>query len=102
MSIGQMRTRLFVQEPVEERTADGGVVEAWRPLGPIWGRVQGLRGRELFSAQQVNPQMSHKILTGRHRLVSQDGQRVFNIESVNDIGDRHHKMELACVEVIDG
>ena len=109
MSIGQFRTRLTVEESVEARTPDGGVLEVWQHKQLIWARVQGLRGRELFSAQQVNPQTSHKLtirrvsgLTSQHRLRSLDGSRIFNIESVIDIDDRHKHMELICTEVAGG
>lgn len=106
MSIGRMRTPLRVQEYLETRTSDGGVVEAWATTQVVWGRVVGLRGRELFSAQQINKQTSHKVtirykkgLTSDARLVDPSSSRVFNIESVVDIEDRHRFMELLCTEV---
>ena len=106
MSIGRMRTPLRIQEYVETRTSDGGIAEAWSTTQNVWGRVQGLRGRELFSAQQINPQTSHKVtiryskgLTSNARLVDPSSSRIFNIESVVDIEDRHQFMELICTEV---
>ena len=106
MSIGQMRTRLYLESSTETRTSDGGVVEAWTPDTPIWARVRGLRGRELFSAQQINPQTSHKLtiryckgLTSGNHLLNKDGARIFNIQSVIDIDERHREMELLCTEV---
>jgi len=106
MTIGQMRTPLRIEDYAESRTSDGGVSEAWAVTQTVWARLQGLRGRELFSAQQINPQTSHKVtirfcrgLTSNSRLVDVASSRIFNIESVVDIEDRHKFMELLCTEV---
>ncbi len=106
MTVGQMRTPLRIEQQTETRTADGGVAESWTLTQTVWARLQGLRGRELFSAQQINPQTSHKVtirycrgLDSGARIVSVDSGRVFNIESVIDIDDRHKFMELLCTEV---
>lgn len=106
MSVGQMRTPLRIEESVETRTSDGGITQSWSVLQTVWARLQGLRGRELFSAKQINPQTSHKVtiryckgLTSNARLVDVGSSRIFNIESVVDIEDRHQWMELMCTEV---
>ncbi len=103
---GQLRTPLRIEEYAETRTSDGGVADAWSVTRTVWARLQGLRGRELFSAQQINPQTSHKVtiryckgLTSNARLVDIASSRIFNIESVVDIEDRHQFMQLLCTEV---
>ena len=109
-SIGQLRTRMHIQQVTETRTPDGGIDEAWSPFAQVWGKVQGLRGRELFAAQQVQATTTHKVtirycrgLTSKHRmLIGQDESRVLNIESVVDVDEKHVTHELMCTEVSDG
>ena len=43
-----------------------------------------------------------KGLTSNARLVDPSSSRIFNIESVVDIEDRHQFMELICTEVAGG
>ena len=109
-SIGQLRTRMHIQQVTETRTPDGGIAEAWTPFAQVWAKVQGLRGRELFAAQQVQATTTHKVtirycrgLTSKHRmLIGQDESRVLNIESVVDVDEKHVTHELMCTEVSDG
>ena len=109
-SIGQLRTRMHIQQVTETRTPDGGIAEAWSPFAQVWAKVQGLRGRELFAAQQVQATTTHKVtirycrgLTSKHRmLIGQDESRVLNIESVVDVDEKHVTHELMCTEVSDG
>ena len=109
-SIGQLRTRVHIQTATETRTPDGGIAEAWTPFAQVWAKVQGLRGRELFSARTVNATTTHKVtirycrgLTSKHRmLIGQDESRVLNIESVIDVDEKHVMQELMCTEVSDG
>ena len=110
MNLGAHRTRMNVEELTETRTADGEIIENWIVDRPVWAQVMGLRGRELFSAQQVNALTSHKVTiryfrglkSKKHRLTSLDSKRVLNIQSVVDIGEKHDQMELVCQEVTDG
>ncbi len=109
-SIGQRRTRVHIQQESEDRTDDGGISHVWGGFAQVWAKVQGLRGRELFSAQAINPQVTHKVtiryckgLTSAHRLlIGQDMERVLNIESVIDVDERHIDHELMCTEVPGG
>ncbi len=109
MRTGRLRTRLHIEEAAETRTSDGGVSPGWSSIGTAWAWVRGLRGRELFSAQQINPQTTHKVtmhyrggLTSANRLVDKTSSRIFNIESVVNIDERNRVLELICTEVAGG
>ena len=109
MRTGRYRTRLHIEEAAETRTSDGGITSGWASIGTTWAWVRGLRGRELFSAQQINPQTTHKI-TMHHRsgmnsglrLLDKTGARVFNIESVVNLDERNREIEMICTEVAGG
>ncbi len=106
MRTGRLRTRLHIEESVETRTDDGGVSSGWASIGTAWAWVRGLRGKELFSAQMINPLTTHKItmhyragIDSQLRLVDMTGSRIFNIESVVNVDERNRTLEMVCTEV---
>lgn len=104
MQAGKLRHQVDIQEGTEARDALGGVARTWSTVAIVWAAVEPLRGRELYEAQQVNAQLSHRVtlrylgtLTTHHRLVH-DG-RVLNIAAVLDRDERHRTVELMATEV---
>ena len=107
MRTGTLRTRVEVQRIVEERDKQGGIESSWTTIGLAWVKMVGLRGREYWSAQQVQSDVTHGVtmryfegLTSTHRLRLLHSQRVLNIQSVIDVDERHEEMQLMCVEVV--
>lgn len=104
-AVGPMRDRLEIQARVMTQNDYGEAVPAWATLTTRWGQVEPLSGRELWQAQQVRPDVSHKVtiryydgLTPRHRLLL--GSRVFEITSVINVDNRKRFMDLICVEEV--
>jgi SPP1 family predicted phage head-tail adaptor len=85
--------------------AAGGHVAAWTNVGdPRWMSVEPLGGRELYLAQQVQPEATIRIrtwwfdgLTAKHRLVY--GTRVFQILNVSDTNEWHRELVIDCREL---
>ena len=107
MRAGQLRTRAEVQRIMEPRDKQGGIVPSWETIAHVWIKMVGLRGREYWSAQQVQSDVTHGVimryfagLTSKHRLRLLHSQRVLNIQSVIDVDERHAEMQLMCVEVV--
>ena len=107
MRAGTLRTRVEVQRIAEERDKQGGIVSSWTTIGQRWASVVPLSGREYWSAQQVQSDVTHGVtmrylegLTSKHRLRLLHSQRVLNIQSVLDVDERHREMQLMCVEVV--
>lgn len=80
-------------------------------LGTRWASVEPLSGRELWQAQQVRPDVSHKItmrfyagLTPRHKLRFTDPQtstiRTFEIDSVLNVDERNRVMTILAKEEV--
>ena len=107
MRAGKLRTRVEVQRIDEERDKQGGIVSSWTTIAHRWASVVPLSGREYWSAQQVQSDVTHKVqlrylegLTSKDRLRLLHSQRVLNIQSVLDVDERHREMQLMCVEVV--
>ncbi len=82
-------------------------VEDWQPLATVWAEVEPLSGRELYAAQQVMEQVSHRIRT-RYRpdltltgaIRGKLGTRLLNIHTVIDKGEQHIELEMLATEVV--
>lgn len=105
MRAGLLRHRLRIEEAVDVINAngDGQPVKAWNVLGTVWGSVEPLTGRELFSAQQVSARTTHKItlrarsISPKHRLIY--GQRIFHLTSIANKSERDISLEIMAEEV---
>ena len=102
---GHLRHRVTVQRAVDTRDASGGVIEEWRTIGDRWARVQPLRGRERYAAQQVNPALSHRITMRYTTAVSAArriklGDRIFHIEPPLNIDERGAWIEMMAREAV--
>lgn len=103
--VGLMRERVEVLSRSVSQDSYGGSGQAWTPLGEVWGKVEPLSGRELWQAQQVRPDVTHRVtirhypgLTPRHRLKL--GTRVFEVQSVLNLEERGRVTECLCVEEV--
>jgi SPP1 family predicted phage head-tail adaptor len=103
---GQLRQRIDIQTVALTADGAGGATEAWSNfVTGIYAHVEPLSGRELFQAQQVNDELTHKItaryypgITSKMRV--KYGARTFLIESIVDAEERHRSLELMCKELV--
>ena len=104
MNAGRLRHRIEIQRATEGRNQHGGVEEDWQPIATRWAAIQPFRARELFAAQQVQSQVTHRIwMRYFEGLQSTDrikfGQRIFNIDGIRNIDERNRELEVFCMEV---
>lgn len=107
---GRMRHRVTIERRTA-RTRDaaghrkGKDRQDWSALCTAWAEVMPLSGRELWTAQQVQPDISHRV-TMRYRsgvtpaMRVRHGGRTLNIESVINDGELGASMQLLCREVL--
>ncbi len=100
---GKLRHRLAVQTAGESRDQWGEVTEAWATDNTRWASIEPLKGRELFTAQQVNADITTRIvlrhysgLTTSQRFL--EGSRVFHIIAIINPDNRDEMMECMCTE----
>ena len=105
MRAGRLRHRLKLQEATETRDGHGGITRGWVTYSVRWASVEPLRGQELFAAQQINAEITHRVrlrycddLTASHRLVF--GSRSLNILSILNPEERNRELEVMCKEAV--
>jgi len=101
---GQLRDRIAIQTLDTTRDAMGGQPTSYTTVATVWGGIRPLNGRETFSAQAADADVTHEItirryegLTPKHRLYHDS--RAFNIESIRNIEERDRLMVCVCKEV---
>lgn len=102
MRAGQLRHRVTIQELAEVPNTYGEIPQLWQNAEECWASIEPLAGRELFAAQQVRPEVTHRI-TMRHRQISPKNRimfenRVFNIESVMNKDERNVMLTIMAME----
>lgn len=105
MNIGDLRHRITIQQPVESSNTFGEVEKTWQDVATVWASIEPLRGREYFDSQQINAEVTTRIriryrpgIKPKMRVVY--GERIFDIQSVIDVEERHKEIHLMCKEVM--
>lgn len=103
--VGRMREVVRLQEQVAVSRDDFGGVSAssdWTTVATRFARVEPLAGQEVWSAQHVRPDVSHRVTmryvstaTPKYRILW--GSRVLEIAAVLP-DEKREWMTLACVE----
>ena len=100
-----MRHRITIEAPVETQAADGSILTTWETFIEAWASVEPLIGREYFAQQREQATVSHKIrmrhIAGiTHKMRITWGTRLFEIESVLNVGERNREIVLMCQESV--
>lgn len=106
MMAGALRHRITIQEDKGATVnALNERVEGWTTLTTRYGSVEPLTGRELWTAQQVQADITHKIrmryyagMKPTMRLVFQG--RIFNIGSIRNLEEKREELEIFCKEQV--
>ncbi len=103
MSIGDLRHKIQIQEPIRSEDGGGGGEIAWRYVATVWAKIMPTNGREEFNAEKRRGRVSHMVtlrwrpgVSPTQRIVH--GTRVLQIESVADPDERRRWLICACVE----
>ena len=106
MRAGRLRHLVVIQEPTETNDSQGQAIKAWGTFATVHAAVEPLNGREYFAAAQINAETTTKIvirwldgITQKMRI-SYDS-KVYNIESIRNIGERDRQIELMCSEGVN-
>ncbi len=107
MRAGQLRHKIKIQQKTTTKDSEGIPFETWTDFAAVWAAIEPLQGREFFSAQAVNAQVTTRIRIRYQAGISPTmrvsyGTRVFDIQAVIDVEERHRELQLMCQEVIAG
>ena len=106
MSIGERRHRVVFQSSTIVQDDFGEPDQTWATLATVWGLVQPLKGRELFAANQVQAEVTTRIVVrNSSELVdlapddraTWNGQ-TFDIKAVIHRDHRRSELEILAIE----
>ena len=103
MNIGKLRHRITNLRQVNEVNDYGASTQTWKRVATVWADVRPLSGREYFSAQQVQSEVTTQIWL-RHiegikpTMKVKFGEREFEILSVLNTQERDVSLQLMCKE----
>lgn len=102
MKAGKLRHKVDIEHKTNVEEDLGGVSEEWALFAKNrWASIEALRGRELFTAQQVNSEVTYKI-TMRYLPGIVPDMRIhykgdyYSILYVINIEERNVTLELMC------
>lgn len=101
-----MNQLLLFERRDEGSLPTGQPVETWTVISKAWGSVTPISGREYFAASGERSDITHKIAIrwGGPAIVPSDrarlGERIFDIRSVLNDGERNRTATLMAVERI--
>lgn len=109
MRAGLLRNLVTIEQRGSVRSSFGSPTDSWAVFATVRADISPLNGRELEAAQKmvanVNTEITIRYLIGvvpEMRVNWNDAtanrSRLFDIASVIDEDQRHHKMTLMCVE----
>jgi SPP1 family predicted phage head-tail adaptor len=107
MIIGKLRHKVKLQSSQDTQNEFGEETNKnWATDEQIFASIEPLRGRELLEFNQMNAEVTHRIIiretsnaTASKRILW--GTRIFDINVVRKIEERNIMMELLCKEMID-
>lgn len=104
MRAGKLRHRLAVLRFTEGVDNFGAPTKTYGLSATVWGSVEPLSGRELFTAQQVAARVTHAVtIRGRTELTPKDRiqhrGRAFELDYVLDKDERRIETMAYAVEV---
>lgn len=99
MKACKLRHQITFEQKSETQDSFGQPVEVWVPFVTARADIEPLRGKELFTAQQVNGELTTKItiryLAGiNEKMRAVHGSVVYNLTPPVDIGMRHAWLEI--------
>jgi SPP1 family predicted phage head-tail adaptor len=103
VNVGKMRHRVTLEAPTPSRNQIGEEVQGWAAVADVWASVEPLSGRELWNAQQVQPDVTHRVRMWHRPDVRADWRlrhrgRVLNVVAVINREELNEALELVCRE----
>ena len=101
-TIGAMRERLDLEQPIRTHDGGGGASVTWDVLATVWAAVRTLTGDERLRHDQVSGRLTHEVWI-RHRagvlpaMRFRDAARIYEIVAVIGTPDRRH-LQCLCEE----
>lgn len=109
MKAGRLRERISIQRRVNSLNDFGESKGVWSTLADTWAGVEPIAGREFFTAQQVQSDITTRVICRYSKALSdvtpkdriQHGPVYYDIRSVIDVDNRHRELQFMCTQHMD-
>lgn len=107
MNPGKLRDRIAILKKQVITDTSGYSQETWLTIAETWAMVEGLKGREYFTAAAVSAEKKIKI-TIRYRSDIKSDMRIkhdnlyYEIKSIVDLDGRKRYLQLICEVIVSG
>jgi SPP1 family predicted phage head-tail adaptor len=106
VDIGKLRHRVQIQSSTDAQDGYGEQQKIWATEENVFASIEPIRGREWLEAQQVNLELTHRIIirhttnaTAKNRI--KFGDRIFDIAAPPiNIEEKNIYQELLCKEKV--
>ena len=106
MTIGERRHRVTFQKAVISKDAFGEPDKSWSDICTSWALVQPMKGTEMFSANQAQSDVDHRIVTRNRSELTTLGPddratwngHIYDIRSVIPRDHRQSELEILARE----
>ena len=105
MRAGDLKHRIKIQQKSVTRGDMGGEVVTWADVVTVWAAIEPISGREYFSSQQTQAEVSTRIRIRHYAGITTSmriawGARYFDILSVIELQERGREIHLMCKEAV--
>ncbi|MDG6880951.1 Bacteriophage head-tail adaptor [Phocoenobacter uteri] len=106
MDIGRLRHRVTLKKQVNTQNDYGAATQEWIDIATVWAGVEPISGKEYFSSQHLNSEVSIKIVIRYLEGVLPTSQvvfknRKFEVVSVLNYREHNRMLQLMCKELFD-
>lgn len=103
MDPGKLKRRVTLQTFTQTDDGAGGFIDGWQDITTVWASITPLQGRELYQAQQVDAEVTHRVTIRYRENVNSDMRILYNnreltIQSIINVDENNRFLELICQE----
>lgn len=105
MEATKLNCRITIQSATTTRGGTGEEIKSWSTFHECFAAIKPTSGTEKYINQQLIAEATHQVairfktgITPKMRVLY--GTRVFDIQAVHDIDERHGEMRLICKELV--
>ena len=100
---GEYRNYVTIQTVTTTQGSDGSSTESWATYISLWAKIKPLTGREYYSAQQTQAELTHNIFCRYTSGIVPNmrvlwGTRIFDIMEVVNVNERGEEIIMRCKE----
>jgi SPP1 family predicted phage head-tail adaptor len=105
MNAGKLRHKITIEQRSTTPNSFGEPANTWTTFLTRWASVEPIIGKEFFSSQQVQAEVTTKIrirnapgVLPQMRVIF--GSKIYDIQAIMDIEEKGKEVLLMCKEVI--